>query len=155
MHCPYNHKKGTKVIDSRLAQNGRAVRRRRECLLCKIRFTTYEECEVIKIIIRKRKNRREEYSREKVLAGVAKALEKRPQERHLDDIVQSIEQDIFTVSLRDGTVSSRRIGRIILEHLAKIDEVAYLRFVSVYRSFGSAQSFRKELGRLEKTKLAE
>ncbi len=152
MRCPYNHKKGTKVVDSRLVQNGRAIRRRRECLSCGTRFTTYEEYEVAHIIVRKRGDEREEYTQEKVRAGVAKALEKRPQERNLDEIVQAIEQDIFAVAIRDGIVSSKRIGQIVLDHLAKIDEVAYLRFVSVYRSFGSAQSFRKELGRLEKRK---
>ncbi len=150
MLCPYNHKKGTKVVDSRLAKDGHAVRRRRECLTCGVRFTTYEEYEVAHIIVCKRNDMREEYKQEKVREGVAKALEKRPAERHLDELVQAIEQDIFNSALKSDMISSRQIGKIVLDHLAKVDDVAYLRFASVYKSFGSAQSFRKELGRLEK-----
>ncbi len=149
MYCPYNHKKGTKVIDSRLVQKGRAIRRRRECLTCKTRFTTYEEYEVARIIVVKRDDTREEYRQEKIAVGVAKALEKRPAERQLDEIVQEIEQNIFSIVIKNGIVTSRQIGRTVLDHLAQIDEVAYLRFASVYKSFGSAQSFRKELGRLQ------
>ena len=148
MYCPQGHKKGTKVVDSRLVRDGRAVRRRRECIVCAVRFTTYEEREAAHLGVLKRDGTRQEYRRKKLSDGVAKALEKRPQERQIEQIVQDVERDIFLRAGRDGVVSSRDIGRIVLEHLKEIDEVAYLRFASVYKGFGSAASFRKELERL-------
>ncbi len=149
MYCPYGHKKGTQVIDSRPAKDGRSVRRRRRCRECSARFTTVETLQNVRLTVIKRDGSKEDYSREKIARGVSKALEKRPQEKNLDDIVRGIEYAVIRKSQNKGEITSREIGKIILKTLADVDEVAYLRFVSVYRSFGSAQSFRKEVEKLQ------
>lgn len=147
MLCPYGHDKGARVIDSRLVRDGRAVRRRRQCAVCKTRFTTYEETQM-RLMVAKRDGVRQPYQRDKLRAGVARALEKRPQERNLDQIVDAIEHELFATVRGADPVGSRDIGKVVLEHLKSVDEVAYLRFASVYKGFGSAASFRKELDRL-------
>ncbi len=149
MLCPYGHKKGTSVVDSRVIRSGRAVRRRRQCDDCAVRFTTYEELEPMRLVVVKRDGSHEEYMRSKISSGVAKALEKRPQERQLDEIVQKIEYQLLEKFGKRGIVRARDIGRTILAHLEDVDEVAYLRFASVYKSFGSAKSFRKEVDRFK------
>ncbi len=149
MLCPYGHKKGTNVVDSRVIRDGRAVRRRRQCASCDVRFTTYEEIEPMRLVVVKRDGSHEEYLRSKIRSGVAKAIEKRPQEKQLDEIVQKIEYGLLEKFGKRGIVRARDIGRATLAHLEEIDEVAYLRFASVYKSFGSAKSFRKEVERFK------
>lgn len=149
MLCPYGHKKGTRVVDSRTAKGGRGVRRRRECVTCATRFTTYEEIEPMRLVVVKRDGSHEDYRPEKIRRGVAKSLEKRPQERQLDEIVQKIEYTIFQKFGKRGVVRARDVGKITLAQLETVDDVAYLRFASVYKSFGSANSFRREADKLK------
>ncbi len=138
------------MVDSRSVRGGRAIRRRRECVQCQARFTTYEECEPLRIIVVKRGGaRREIFSRDKVRGGVAKALEKRPKERDVDAIVDAVEADVLR-SAKNSIITSRAIGRIVLAQLRACDEVAYLRFASVYKAFGSVQAFEKELAAMDK-----
>ncbi len=149
MKCPYCKKSGNKVVDSRLSQNGRAVRRRRECLKCKKRFTTYEYIENTPLMVVKKDGRRQPFDRGKLLSGVLKACEKRPismarLEKLIDFIEHALEWDF------QKEVRSRAIGELVMKRLHLLDEVAYVRFASVYRQFKDVSQFMKEIKTLLK-----
>ena len=151
MKCPICYYHDTKVVDSRVASDGLSIRRRRECLKCNFRFSTYEEIEILDLIIVKRDGRRESYNREKLVNGLKKALEKRPvTEDDFKQIVHGIERDLQ--KLRKSEVTSLQVGQIVMKHLKKIDQVAYIRYASVYESFKDASEFRRELNKLIKNK---
>ncbi len=148
MHCPFCNHPETKVIDSRDTQEGRAIRRRRECEKCQARFSTYEEVEIFRLLVVKKDGRREEYDRSKIEKGLDRAFEKRPAaEEKIERILGEVEYALH--EKRVSEISSREIGSLIMEKLKEADEVAYIRFASVYKSFGSAKSFRKALETLE------
>ncbi|MFZ5800699.1 MAG: transcriptional regulator NrdR [Candidatus Omnitrophota bacterium] len=144
MRCAFCNYKETKVIDSRLSNEGRSIRRRRECLKCKRRFTTYEYVEEIPLMVIKKDGRREPFDRKKIVTGVLKACEKRPiAMEKLEELVTGIERVLQ--KRFDKEVSSRNIGELVMEKLAGLDEVAYVRFASVYRQFKDVNQFMREL----------
>lgn len=148
MKCPVCQNP-TQVTNSRSADHGRAVKRRRVCMHCKRRFTTYERVELFGLEVLKRSGEKEPYLRHKLELGLRKALEKRPvTEEQFQKLVSSIENDIF--NLEKETVSSEQVGQIVLSHLREVDKVAYLRFASVHRNFKSTKAFEREIQRLEK-----
>ena len=148
MKCPICQN-STQVSNSRSADHGRAVKRRRVCLQCNRRFTTYERIELFGLQVVKHSGEKQPYLRHKLELGLRKALEKRPvTEEQFQKLVSSIENDIF--NLENDTVSSDKIGQIVLSHLRVLDKVAYLRFVSVHRNFKSTKAFEKEIEKLEK-----
>ena len=150
MKCPVCQS-STKVTNSRGADHGRAIKRRRVCVQCKRRFTSYERIELVGLTVVKRNGGKEPYVRHKIELGLRKALEKRSVgEEEFQKLVSSIENDIF--NLEKDTVSSEQIGHIVLSHLKDFDQVAYLRFASVHRHFKSAKAFEKEILKLEKAK---
>ena len=141
MQCPVCEHSETKVVDSRELEDGRAIRRRRECLSCKARFSTYEQLELLDLKVIKRDNRIEPYQLEKIEKGIKLALKKRPlDDNDIKQILNKIERDIVKVST-DCKISSGGIGNIVLRELRGWDEVGYIRFASVYRSFDSVDSF--------------
>ena len=144
MKCPYCGYEESKVIDSRPTDEGQRIRRRRECLQCQKRFTTYEIIESLPIIVIKKDKSRETFNRDKLMTGLLRACEKRPVSFDtLDNMIDEIEVNIQN-SL-DREVSSERIGELVMEKLKKIDEVAYVRFASVYRQFKDINTFMNEL----------
>jgi len=144
MKCPFCSFNEDKVIDSRSNAEGSSVRRRRECLNCAKRFTTYEYIEKIPLMVIKKDSRREPFSREKILSGVLKACQKRPVSmEHLEKMVEEVEKEIQKKF--DQEVEARFVGNLVMEKLAKIDDVAYVRFASVYRQFKDVNEFMKEL----------
>ncbi|OGX68370.1 MAG: transcriptional regulator NrdR [Paenibacillus sp. RIFOXYA1_FULL_44_5] len=149
MRCPYCDYAGTKVLDSRPANDNKSIRRRRECERCQKRFTTFEMIEETPLIIIKKDGSREEFSRDKILRGLIRACEKRPVSmEQLESIVSTVEREIR--SQAHAEVDSRIIGELVMEHLHPVDEVAYVRFASVYRQFKDIQMFMKELTQLLK-----
>ncbi len=147
MRCPFCGHDDSKVIDSRPTDEGVAIRRRRECIKCAQRFTTYEKVESLPIIVIKKDKTRELFSREKLLAGLTRACEKRPVETStLDRLVDKIESDLQNTLKRE--VSSKEIGEKVMEGLRDIDEVAYVRFASVYRQFKDVTTFINEINKL-------
>lgn len=148
MKCPSCHHQDTKVTDSRLVNEGMAIRRRRECLKCEFRFSTYEEVEILNLTVIKRDGRTEPYSKEKLEAGLHKAFEKRPiTQDEFRKLLGRIERDV-QLDEKDDEIKSSRVGEIIMKHLKRADAVAYIRFASVYRSFKDAQTFQRELKKL-------
>ncbi|MCM8765754.1 MAG: transcriptional regulator NrdR [Candidatus Omnitrophica bacterium] len=148
MFCPYCKYRETKVIDSRLSQEGMAIRRRRECLKCKRRFTTYEKLEEMPLMVVKKDGRREPFERNKLLAGIMKAVEKRPIEAEkIEEILEKIEMSLQRIA-KNNEVSSREIGEMVMKHLRALDQVAYVRFASVYREFKDVHQFMLELKEL-------
>jgi transcriptional repressor NrdR len=144
MKCPYCSHKSDKVVDSRESKDGEAIRRRRECLKCAKRYTTYEQIEHSLPMVVKKDNRREPFDRKKILNGLIKACEKRPVSvEQLEEVVDEIEKQLY--SKMEKEVPSTVIGNIIMEKLALMDEVAYVRFASVYRQFKDINAFTKEL----------
>lgn len=144
MKCPACHYKETKVIDSRLSTEGSSIRRRRECLKCEKRFTTYEYVEKVPLMVIKRDGRRQPFDRTKIVSGLVKACEKRPISiDQIEAITSEIERQIQKKYERE--VSSTAIGEIIMAKLASLDEVAYVRFASVYRQFKDVNQFMQEL----------
>ncbi|QFT90141.1 Transcriptional repressor NrdR [Bacillus sp. THAF10] len=144
MKCPTCHHNGTKVLDSRPVEEGRSIRRRRECESCSYRFTTFEKVEEIPLIVVKKEGTREEFSREKVLRGLIRACEKRPVAlKQLEDIVIEVEKELRNIGISE--VKSDIVGEMVMERLSKIDEVAYVRFASVYRQFKDINVFLDEL----------
>ena len=144
MKCPYCGYKDDKVVDSRATAEESAIRRRRECLKCGKRFTTYEYIEEVSMMVIKKDGRREPFDRKKVLSGVIKACEKRPiSMEKMEDIVIQIERAIQKKS--DREVSCSRIGELVMERLKALDDVAYVRFASVYRQFKDVGQFMVEL----------
>ena len=144
MNCPFCGHSEDKVIDSRSSGDGAQVRRRRECLKCARRFTTYEYIEEIPLMVIKKDGRREPFERKKILNGVLKACEKRPISiEKTEDLVSNIEHSIYKKFEKE--VSSTQIGEAVMDKLADLDEVAYVRFASVYRQFKDVNQFMREL----------
>jgi transcriptional repressor NrdR len=148
MHCPFCAAEDTKVIDSRLVAEGDQVRRRRECLSCAERYTTYETAELVMPRVIKQNGDREPFDEEKLRAGLLRALERRPVS------VEDIEADINHIkhalrAMGEREVPSLIVGELVMESLKKLDQVAYVRFASVYRSFQDIAEFRDEIERLE------
>ncbi|MBU0597551.1 transcriptional regulator NrdR, partial [Patescibacteria group bacterium] len=149
MRCPACHHSDTKVTDSRLVSDGLAIRRRRECLKCNFRFSTYEEVEILNLTLIKRDGRTEPYNKQKLEAGLKKSFEKRPiTQDEFKKLVNRIERDIQLEGKNE--IKSRRVGEIVMKHLRRVDAVAYIRFASVYRSFKDAKTFQRELKKLLK-----
>lgn len=148
MYCPFCNANDTKVTDSRLIREGNQVRRRRECLICKERFTTYETAELALPRIIKRDGRRDLFSEEKLRAGILRALEKRPV--GLELVENAISHIIRKArSSGESEILSQQIGEWVMAELRNLDQVAYVRFASVYHSFQDIKEFREEISRLE------
>ncbi len=144
MKCPYCTNINNKVIDSRLSKDGRTIRRRRECLECERRFTTYEKLEEILPMVIKRDGRREPFNRDKIIGGINKACQKRPVSiTRIEDFVDSLE--LYFQELGKKEVDSTEIGERVINSLKEWDEVAYVRFASVYRQFKDINEFMAEL----------
>ena len=147
MKCPYCGFKESKVVDSRPADEGRSIRRRRECLSCGKRFTTYEIMESLPLVVIKRDGSRQAFDRAKMIKGMLRACEKRPVSlAQLEKISEDIEQELQN-SL-DREISTEQVGTMVMDKLKSVDEVAYIRFVSVYRQFNDIESFMEELSKL-------
>lgn len=154
MFCPFCHVEDTKVIDSRLVDEGARVRRRRECPKCAERFTTYESAEIDMPVIIKRDGRRSHFDVGKLRAGLLKALEKRPvQAEQVEMAIKRIIQQLRAWGERE--VNSQRLGEWVMNELHQLDEVAYVRFASVYRGFQDIDAFREEIKRYQKIKNKE
>ena len=148
MHCPFCSAVDTKVIDSRLVADGNQVRRRRECLTCTERFTTYETAELLIPRLVKRDGSREPFHEEKLRAGMTRALEKRPVSvEQVEEAINRIKHRLRATGERE--VQSLVLGEMVMRELQQLDEVAYIRFASVYRHFKDLNEFREEIDRLE------
>jgi transcriptional repressor NrdR len=144
MICPHCHQNASRVLDSRASDGGHAIRRRRECTACGYRFTTFERVETVPLLVVKRDGRREEFNRDKILRGLVRAAEKRPlSSKQLNDLTDSVTQELREQD--EHEVSSRKIGQMVMDRLAKLDDVAYIRFASVYRQFTDVSGFMKAL----------
>ena len=151
MHCPFCSAPDTRVIDSRLAGDGNQVRRRRECLSCNERFTTYESAELNMPRIVKQDGSRVPFKQDKLCAGVMRALEKRPvSTEQVDAAINSITHQLLAAGERE--VSSAMIGNLVMEELLALDHVAYIRFASVYLDFTDVSAFRDTIEKIERTK---
>ena len=149
MHCPFCGAIDTKVIDSRLVTEGNHVRRRRECITCEERFTTYESAELVMPRIIKAGGIREPFNEDKLMAGLTKALEKRPVSiEKVEEAITRIKANIRSTGERE--IKSRDVGEQVMKELRDLDEVAFVRFASVYRSFKDLEEFRAEIDRLSK-----
>ncbi|MFH1236123.1 MAG: transcriptional regulator NrdR [Parcubacteria group bacterium] len=148
MMCLSCAHKDTKVTDSRVVNEGMAIRRRRECPKCEFRFSTYEEVEILNLMVVKRDGGREPYSREKMERGIKKALEKRPITQEAFRMLSAhIERDVQSKARADE-ITSKDIGEVIMHHLKSTDKVAYIRFASVYKSFEDIDSFKQEIKKI-------
>ena len=151
MKCPYCSYEESKVIDSRSADDGERIRRRRECLKCGKRFTTHEVIETVPIVVVKRDKSREVFDRNKLTAGILRACEKRPVSlKQIEQMVDRIEAKIQ--SMLDREITSMQIGELAMEELKAVDEVSYVRFASVYRQFKDINTFLDELNKLRTEK---
>ncbi len=140
MMCPFCNEAESKVIDSRSSEDGAVIRRRRECTACKKRFTTYERVEERPLLVVKKGGEREQFDRGKIINGITRACEKRPvSSEEIENIVNKIETDLR--DLNDREISSRAIGEMVMDRLRELDDVAYVRFASVYRQFTDLNSF--------------
>lgn len=149
MHCPFCSALDTKVIDSRLVAEGDQVRRRRECITCSERFTTYETAELVMPRIIKQNGNREPFDENKLRSGLRKALEKRPVSiEKVEEALTRIKAHLRATGERE--VPSRDLGELVMEELRQLDEVAFVRFASVYRSFKDLKEFRQEIDKLSK-----
>ena len=148
MRCPVCNAKDTRVLDSRLSSDEASVRRRRECIKCRFRFSTVEDIQILDLTVCKRDGRREPYSQEKMVRGIDRALEKRPitHEQHRQ-LIRGIETAIQ--KNRASEITTRDIGEIIMKQLERFDHVAYIRFASVYRQFEDVKTFQREIARLK------
>lgn len=147
MKCAYCESRDTKVIDKREPQDASSTRRRRECLRCKKRFTTYERVEDVSITIVKKDDRREPFNREKLKTGLTKSCEKRPISiEQIDQIVDEIESELKQMD--DQEIKSKVIGELVMKKLKKLDKIAYIRFAAVYREIEDLESFQKEIKKL-------
>lgn len=147
MKCPYCGHEEDKVVDSRTAQDGRAVRRRRECLACGERYTTYEYVENRELVLVKNDGRREPFDRQKLRRGIELACNKRPvSAKKIDAVVDEIEEELQNLS--KGEISSQEVGEKVMEKLKGLDDIAYVRFASVYRKFQDIEHFQEELNKL-------
>ena len=148
MHCPFCGHAETKVIDSRLTAEGREVRRRRQCEACRERFTTFESAELVMPGVVKRDETRQPFDEHKLRSSLIRALEKRPvSTEQIDAAVATVTHRLRTMGERE--VSSRAVGELVMEELRKLDDVAYVRFASVYRSFQDVTEFQDEIRRLQ------
>ncbi len=151
MKCPVCHYSETKVVDSRVTKDGTAIRRRRECLQCGYRFTTYERVEMQLPMVIKRDGRREMFSREKVIEGIRKACQKRPISMdQIESFVDELERELVATGERE--VPSTMIGERVMEKLHEWDDVAYVRFASVYRQFQDVNEFIEQIQKLVESK---
>ncbi|WP_100331812.1 transcriptional regulator NrdR [Bacillus xiapuensis] len=149
MKCPACQHNGTRVIDSRPVDEGRSIRRRRECESCTYRFTTFEKVEDLPLIVVKKEGMREEFNRDKMLRGLVKACEKRPVSlEKLEQISLDVEKEIRSQGYTE--IESDKVGEMVMDRLAEVDEVAYVRFASVYRQFKDINVFLDELKELIK-----
>lgn len=149
MKCPFCGTLDSKVIDSRSTEEGVSIRRRRECLKCNKRFTTYEKVESIPIMVIKKDKRREPFDSSKIMRGLTRACEKRPiSVDMIEDMVYKIETKIYNTLERE--ITSDQIGEMLLEQLKDVDEVAFIRFASVYRDFKDIETFRNEINKIVK-----
>lgn len=147
MRCPYCGYVESKVIDSRPTEENNAIRRRRECLKCKRRFTTYEKIEALSLVVVKKDQSRQQYDRNKILKGIITACEKRPISlAQMEKVADDIESEIYQSAERE--IESSKIGEKVMEKLKALDEVAYVRFASVYKSFDDIHTFMDELKEL-------
>jgi transcriptional repressor NrdR len=154
MYCPFCYANDTKVTDSRLIREGNQIRRRRECLICKERFTTYETAELVLPRVVKRDGRRDLFNENKLRAGISRALEKRP--ISLEQIENAVNRIIHkSRASGERELPSKQLGEWVMEELHNLDQIAYVRFASVYRSFQDIKEFREEVSRLEKIKNEE
>ncbi len=154
MHCPFCNAPDTKVVDSRLAMEGAQVRRRRNCAVCGERFTTYESAELSLPRVVKSDGNRERFDEEKIRRGLIKALEKRPvASEEIDKVVSRITKRLMSEGVRE--IPSSQIGEWLMEALRELDQVAYVRFASVYRSFQDVNAFREEIERLVQATTAQ
>ena len=150
MKCPFCSQENTRVIDSRPAEDNNSIRRRRLCDACGKRFTTYEKIETIPVIVIKKDNNREPYDRSKIEDGILRACHKRPVPlKEISAVLDAIESEIFNREERE--VESSVIGELVMKKLKQLDEVAYVRFASVYREFKDVNTFMEELGKLLKS----
>ncbi len=147
MRCLTCNNEDTKVIDSRVASDGVAIRRRRECTSCGFRFSTYEEVEILDLAVKKRNGTKELYARDKLERGIRRAFEKRPlSEEAFKKLISQIEQEIQKQA--DPEITSQEIGDIVMRKIKKVDKVAYVRFASVYKQFEDIEEFKAELQKL-------
>ena len=147
MHCPFCDAEDTKVIDSRLVSEGNQVRRRRECMTCEERFTTFETAELVMPRLIKGNGNREPFNEDKLRAGMMKALEKRPVSLELvESSINHVKHELRAIGERE--IPSKLVGEMVMNELKKLDEVAYVRFASVYRSFKDLNEFREEIDRI-------
>lgn len=148
MKCPYCKHTESKVIDSRPTVDGESIRRRRTCQSCGKRFTTYETIETNSLMVIKKDGSRQQYDREKLMRGIVKACQKRPVTKaQMDALLRDVEQKLY--GRLENEISSMAIGEMVVERLIDIDEVAYIRFASVYRDFQDVDSFLEELKRIQ------
>lgn len=144
MQCPHCGNNGSKVVDSRPTDDGRAIRRRRECERCGFRFTTFERVEVTPLLVIKKNGNREEFSREKLTKGIVRSAEKRPVSMNsITSLVDKIENKIRAAG--DNEITSQQIGEYVMDELVNLDEISYIRFASVYRQFKDMSVFYEEL----------
>lgn len=147
MKCPFCGSEDTRVSDKRETEEGSITRRRRECLSCKKRFTTYEEVEKIELSVIKKDNTRQIFDKEKIFRGLIKACEKRPISREMiETTVNEIEKEILNMDAKE--VPSKVIGELVMDKLKNLDKIAYIRFASVYKDFADVEDFKKELDAL-------
>lgn len=147
MKCPFCGKENTKVIDSRPADDNSSIRRRRQCDVCGKRFTTYEKVETIPLIVIKKDDNREPYDREKIQGGIIRSCHKRPvSANQISEMIEEIENEIF--SMEDKEIASSVIGELVMDKLKNVDQVAYVRFASVYREFKDVNTFMHEIKKI-------
>lgn len=150
MKCPYCNAEDTKVIDSRPADDNSSIRRRRECETCHKRFTTYEKLETMPLMVIKKDDSREPYERAKIEAGIIHSCHKRPvSTQQIDKMIDEIENEVFNMGEKE--IPTTVIGEKVMKHLQDLDEVAYVRFASVYREFKDVNTFVDEIGKLLKS----
>ena len=149
MICPFCAHQETKVVDKREGSDGKTTRRRRECLKCARRFTTFERVQTLDLLVIKKDGKREVFDRVKLRGGIIKACEKRPiSAQEVEKILDQVEADLRKKNTNE--VSSKKIGELVIRRLKKLDEIAYIRFASVYRQFADLSDFEKELAKLSK-----
>jgi len=147
MNCPFCNHYDSKVVDSRPTEEGQAIRRRRECISCSKRFTTYEKIEQIPLMVVKKGGNREAFDSSKVMNGIIKACEKRPVSlKDIEEIVDDVEKEVYNSMEKE--ITTELIGELIMDRIKQLDEVAYVRFASVYREFKDVNSFIGELKKL-------
>ena len=149
MICPFCAHEQTRVVDKREGNNGKTTRRRRKCQKCQRRFTTFERVETLDLLIIKKDGRREIFDRVKLRSGIIKACEKRPvSAQDIEELIDKVEAELRKTNVRE--IPSKKIGELLIRRLKKLDEIAYIRFASVYRQFADLSDFEKELLRLSK-----